>query len=135
MSAFGVVSQFELQKKTFDDLLLEAINEALSSLGETPKTAIYFHLEKTFNIKKQEIPHRIEDFTSALEEIFGLGAMHLEILFMKHLHAKIGGVYEWVEPKDFTFPTYVHMIKQNLVYKSENGKEMEKVNECNHMAK
>ena len=135
MSAFGVVSQLHLQKKTFKELLLEAIDEALSSLGETPKIAIYFHIDKTFNIKKQEIPHRIEDFTSALEEIFGLGAIHLEISFMKHLHAKIGGVYEWIEPKDFTFPTYVQMIKQNLEYTSKNEKEVEKSNECNQMAK
>src|SRR3990170_3829349 len=90
------------------------------------------HLQnKTFNIKKQEIPHRIEDFTSALEEIFGLGAIHLEISFMKHLHAKIGGVYECIEPKDFTFITYVQMIKQNLEYTSKNEKEVEKSYECN----
>jgi hypothetical protein len=108
------VSQLDLQKKTFNGLLLEAIDEALSSLGKTAAITIYFHLEKTFNIKKQEIPCRIKDFTCALEQIFGLGAKHLEILFMKHLHAKMGGVYEWIEPEDFTFPTYVHMIKQNF---------------------
>jgi len=47
-----------LPERDFEKLLLEAIDDALSSLGETPKHAIYYHLEKSFNVKKQEIPYR-----------------------------------------------------------------------------
>jgi len=37
-------------KKAFERLMLEAGNEALASLGESTKQAIYFHLEKKFKI-------------------------------------------------------------------------------------
>jgi hypothetical protein len=40
-------------------------------------------------IARQDIPYSVEGFSYALEQIFGLGARHLEILFMKNLHAKV----------------------------------------------
>lgn len=83
-----MVSQRSLRKK-FNILLIEAIDEALSSLGESSKTAIYHHLETAFNIKKQEIPNKVDVFSRALERLFGFGAKHLEILFMKSLSAKV----------------------------------------------
>jgi hypothetical protein len=71
------------RNETFGQLLLEAIDEAFRSLGESVKASIYFHLEDRFQIKRQEIPERIEAFSDALEQVFGLGAKHLEILYMK----------------------------------------------------
>jgi hypothetical protein len=75
-----------LPKRDFEKLLLEAVDEGLSSLGETSKIAIYFHLKKSFNIKKKEIPYKIEAFAKGIEKIFGLGANFLEILIMKQLY-------------------------------------------------
>lgn len=117
-------------KPSFNKILLAAIDEALSSLGESVKTSIYFHLEETFNIKRWEIPLRINDFSNALEKIFGIGARHLEILFMKNLHAKIGVTCEWPAFKwsmckwiipEVTFQEYVGLMKQNFedTYKKE----------------
>jgi hypothetical protein len=80
------------QRENFDRLLLDAINEGLSSLGEDVKAAICFPLEDLFKIRKQELAIRLSDFSNAMEQIFGLGARHLEILFMKNLHAKVGTV-------------------------------------------
>lgn len=76
--------------KSFEQILLEAIDDALSSLGENIKTAVYFHVEKSFNVKRHEIPKRLTDFLGAFERIFGIGTRHLEILFMKSLHEKSG---------------------------------------------
>jgi hypothetical protein len=117
-----------LRKKKFNKLLLEAIDEALSFLGESSKTAIYYHLETVFNIKKQEIPNRVDDFSRALERLFGLGAKHLEILFMKSLYAKVRGVREWsscewVVP-EVTFREYVHLMRQNFEGANKNQEEM-----------
>ena len=69
----------------FKELLLEAVDTALSSLGNSSKQAIYFYLEKNFTVKKQDIPNKIEEFITAIEEIFGHGAKILEIEIMKHL--------------------------------------------------
>jgi len=62
-----------LARKTFDELLLEAIDEALSSLGESAKQSIYFHLQDKFKISREEIPKHIKEFAEGLEKIFGFG--------------------------------------------------------------
>jgi len=103
-----------LTKRYFEKLLLKAVDEGLSSLGETSKQAIYFHLEKSFNIKKQEIPSKIEAFAKAIEKIFGSGADFLEILIMKRLYEKIGGVFEWQESTEFVFIEYVTVARRNF---------------------
>jgi NAD-dependent dihydropyrimidine dehydrogenase PreA subunit len=69
--------------ESFDQLLLEAIDEALSSFGENVKISIFFHLETRFELKKQETPIRISYFSYALEQIFGPGARHLDIASAK----------------------------------------------------
>ena len=109
--------------KNFDQLLLEAIDEVLSSLGEAVKTSIYFHLEGHFNTKKQEIPSNLNEFSNVLDQIFGLGARHLEILFMKNLHVKfevpfILPTFEWPLSKwivpQLTFQEYVRVLRENF---------------------
>ena len=62
------------QHENFDQLLLDAIDEGLSGLGEAGKASIYIHLEGIFNIRKQEIPNKLDGFSNALQRIFGLGA-------------------------------------------------------------
>jgi hypothetical protein len=109
--------------KDFGQILLEAIDEALSSLGEDVKTSIYFHLEEKFAIKKHEIPQRTEDFSDALERIFAPGARHLEILFMKSLHSKIGVVCKWATSEsvvaEMTFHEYVCLMRRNFEGKNQ----------------
>ena len=73
------------QHENFDQLLLEAIDQGLSGLGEAGKASIYIYLESIFNIRKQEIPNKIDGFSNALKRIFGLGAPQLEILIKKKL--------------------------------------------------
>lgn len=57
-----------LHNSSFEKLLLEAVDEALSSLEDSSKQAMYFRLEKTFDIKKQDIPYKIEEFANAIEK-------------------------------------------------------------------
>lgn len=111
----------------FEELLLEAIDKALSSLGESSKTAIYINLEKKFNITKQTIPSRIEDFSDALNIIFGLGAKYIEIMCMKNLHRKLQSLqvedsFDWLT-SEFTFELFVK-IKKNQFEKSVHNYEM-----------
>lgn len=84
----------------FSRLLLEAVDEALSSLGDSVKQTIYFHLQKTFEINKQEIPDKIEEFANALEEMFGLGAKLLEIRIMKSFYEKDGHTFKYSPKRD-----------------------------------
>lgn len=104
--------------QSFYRVLLNAIDAAFSSMGESSMHAIYYHLEGTFGIRKREIPFRIDDFSDALEKIFGSGARHLEILIMKKLHEEIQIEYKWDLPKwvvpELTFKQYVNMMKRNF---------------------
>ena len=77
--------------KDFNELLVEAIDSGLSSLGESPKAAIYFLLESKFGIQKHEIPNKLEAFSRALEKVFKDGTQCLVGLFLKNLNEKAGG--------------------------------------------
>ena len=103
----------------FERILLEAVDEGLSSLGESSKVAIYFHLQKNFNVRKEEIPCRVEAFAEAMEKIFGQGATFLEILIMKRLHEKIRGASRSIDSEDFTFKEYVAYTRRSLLQNDE----------------
>src|SRR4030067_1543066 len=78
----------------FDQVLLEAIDDALSVYGEETKSAIYVYLERALGIPKRKIPARIDEFSKGLEDLFGIGSKSVEILIIKNLHSKIGVVLE-----------------------------------------
>jgi len=108
-----------LSKHSFEKLLLEAVDDGLSSLGDSAKYAIYFHLEKTFNINKQNIPSKIEEFADAIEKIFGFGAKPLEVLIMRRLYEKVGGAVEYPKHKDLVFAEYVAAARQSFLKKEK----------------
>jgi hypothetical protein len=103
-----------LAEKAFDKLLLEAVDEALSSLGGSVKQAIYFHLENKFKMARNEIPQHVEDFADGIEKIFGLGAQFLEILIMKKLYEKIGQPLEWSENEELVFAHYIAAARRSF---------------------
>jgi hypothetical protein len=77
-------------ERVFNEFLLEAVDEELSSLGDLAKQAVFACLDRSFKIKKCEIPERIDEFVTAIEEIFGQGARLLQINIMRRLHTKVG---------------------------------------------
>jgi hypothetical protein len=117
------------EHENFDQLLLDAIDEGLSGLGEAGKASIYIHLEGIFNIRKQEIPNKLDCFSNALQRIFGLGARQLEILIMKNLYAKLGSLCKLDDPswltQDVTFTKYVERMK--LCYKDTETEKIGKI--------
>lgn len=109
-----------MPKQSFEKLLLEAIDEGLSSLGNSPKQAVYFYIEKKFNVKKREIPYKTEEFVDALEKIFGLGAKFLEILIIRRLYEKVGQILEWNEAQtDLTFTEYATAARRSYLKKKQ----------------
>ena len=76
----------DFMPKPIDDLIvLKAIDEGLSALGDSPKKALLFHLEKDFGLNWQGIPQNVEAFEEALKKIFGLGYNFLDSLFCQSL--------------------------------------------------
>ncbi len=108
-----------MTKKTFEELLLQTIDDSLSTLGDSAKQAIYFHLENQFRIAKKDIPYHVANFEDGLEKIFGAGAQFLEIIIMKKLFEKIGHPLEWSENKDLVFVDYVMAAKRSFSNKKQ----------------
>jgi len=120
-------------RKKFEQILLNSIDEAWSALGENAKSSIYFQQEEKFMIARQDIAYSVEDFSYAVEQIFGLDARHLEILFMKNLHPKVKvtcnwptygwPLSKWIAP-EMTFQEYVRLMRQSFEAANDDRVEM-----------
>ena len=73
-----------------DEIVLDVIDKGLAELGESPKRAIWYCLEKDFKFERRKLPEKLEAFEEALQKLFGLGYIFLESLFLKHLHNATG---------------------------------------------
>lgn len=124
--SWGICSQFQSQiavvlvrddakqkERKFRTLLLEAVEESLSTLGETSKQAVYYHLQESFNIRKQEIPDKTYEFAFAIEKMFGEGAKLLEIQIMKNLHKKTDGTPKhYYSGEELSFTEYLRALQE-----------------------
>lgn len=75
--------------KTFsevDERILECVDCGLEALGENVRRVVYYHVEKTFQLKKNDIPARPEVFEQAIISIFGeKGAKTIEELIIQKM--------------------------------------------------
>jgi len=73
--------------------ILECIDRGLSSLGESAKYVIYWHLKKDYKVSREEIPENPEKFLEALRDMFGAaGAAVLERSIVREIKFRFGGV-------------------------------------------
>ncbi|MCS7132613.1 MAG: hypothetical protein N3F65_03930 [Nitrososphaeria archaeon] len=83
--------------KPFSEVFLEALDEALISLvGETGKHVIYYHLQKNYSIKREEVPEKLELLVEFLKKFFGYGAKVIEGMIVRKLCVKLG-----MNPEEF----------------------------------
>ncbi len=102
-------------QQDFDEILINAIDDALLSLGTSARQSIYFHLKNNFNVDKEMIPQKLEVFQEGLEKIFGIGARFLEILIMKNLYTRLGRTLNMQKNDSLEFVKYVAAAKQNFI--------------------
>lgn len=93
-----------------DKTILEAIDESLASFGESVRKNFYLQLQNDYHIEKQDIPSKIDEFTLAIEEIFGAGAKLIEMKIMETLHMKMQGFLYISKNKDLIFKDYMQSI-------------------------
>ena len=83
----------------FREGLLQAIDDALLVTGEIVRAAIYDRLQRTHQIRREEIPEKLELFHTALRDLLGAGCKILERLIAKNLYRRLGldfsGHEEW----------------------------------------
>jgi len=104
------------KRSAFANLLVDAIDETLNSLGESVNQSIYFHIENEFKVARKDIPENLEEFQEGLEKIFGAGARFIEILIMRNLHMKIGLPLK-MEGEQLEFVEYVGVAKREFLEK------------------
>jgi hypothetical protein len=102
-------------KNQLDMKIIDAIDESLASFGESVKSAVYFQLENGYNVKKQDIPSRIEEFATAIEAIFGIGARLIEMKIIETLYASAKGFMYIPKSEDLVFKDYVQSVKSFLM--------------------
>lgn len=99
----------------FEAIILETVDEIFSSFGLSCKKAIYFQLENTFKIKKQQIPLKIEDFANAIQQIFGAGAKFIELRIIETLHEKTPNFVYFPKIGDVVFTEYVACLRRFFI--------------------
>jgi len=104
----------------FEKNLLEAVDHGLLSLGENPRKAIYFHLKRNFRLQRENIPKETNEFSKALNTIFGPGAKIIEKFILKELYRRLELNFE--DKEDFTFADYITEAKK-LVERERQGRE------------
>ncbi len=90
----------------FKRTLREAVDEGLLVLGENARQVIYYHIERSRQVKPEQIPDRIEPFHEALRSMFGAGADVVEKLIIKNLYSTLALKFE--EYEDWTLVDYVN---------------------------
>ena len=101
----------EPHNRNFERLLTKAVDNAFSSLFNSHKQNLYYHLSRCYNINKQDIPYTIDGFVDALQEIFGPSAKLIEIEIMKTLHAMVPNFTFIPNPSELSFTEYVGAIR------------------------
>jgi len=116
------VPRYNQSQESFEEILIEAVDSGLLILGESARKSIYFHLDRDFSLQKQKIPENPEALENALESIFGVGALVIEISILKNLTAKLG--LEFEERKSFNFTDSVNKVRKMWLSKNETQAQL-----------
>jgi len=103
-------------QRDFDDMLRQAINETIFSLGEKAENAVYENLEK-INVQRSEIPYKIEASTRCLRETLGQDSRIVEVKIVKRLYEKIAVPLQPEEPEELSLVEYVTRARMKIYEK------------------
>jgi hypothetical protein len=71
-------------------ILIESTKESVTEvLGENEARVLFLHLENDLNMTMDEAPHRLKDFFSALEDIFGDRGRTMAKAILRKLYTKL----------------------------------------------
>jgi ribulose kinase len=98
------------ESTSFEELLLNSIEESIMNLSESCRSLLYKYLAGALSLKKDQIPKRLEDFNMAIKEIFKLGTKVIDGLFLKTLCEKLN--VDYVLIKSIDLQTTIEEIKR-----------------------
>jgi hypothetical protein len=105
------INASEPVNQNFEELVIYSIDQAFSILGERSKQSIYFLLESEYKLCRTNIPDRTGDFANAIEEIFGISALLIEIQVMKTLRQRVPLFTYIIENAELNFDEYLSSLR------------------------
>ena len=98
------------QPSDLGKVLIEAVDEGLLVPGEIVRAAIYERLERSYQVKRGEIPEKLETFQLALEDLLGKTAKVMEKLIAKSLYRRLK--LNFTQHDSWTLVDYVNHAKK-----------------------
>lgn len=75
----------------FDSVLINAVDETMADLfGPVVVQSLHEHLLKFYQVRIEEIPHRLDTLTSTLERTFGASSKTICKAIARKFYAKLG---------------------------------------------
>lgn len=99
-----------VQPANLGKILLEAVDEGLLVPGEIVRAAIYERLERSYVIKRGEIPEKLETFQLALEDLLCKSAKVMTKLIAKSLYRRLE--LNFIQHNGWTLVDYVNHAKE-----------------------
>jgi len=96
----------------FSQLLLEAIDDSLSILGDEPKMALYQYLATMHSLQREQIPDRLEEFSAGLKRALGGASSVIQRIILRKLFQKLGSTFR--ESQDSEFPDYIRDARRRF---------------------
>ena len=94
----------------FREVLLKAVDYGLLVFGENVRKTIYDRVESYYQMKRGEIPEKLDSFHGALVGLFGRGGSVVERLIAKKLYLTLQLRFEAHE--NWTLVDYVNHAKK-----------------------
>ena len=104
----------EPRSHTFNEIVLETIDEVFTCFGNNCKQSIYRYLQNQCNISRTEIPIRVQEFSNAIETLFGPGASLIEIEIMKRLSSRVPEFRHSPRKSNLSFGNYLSSLNSFL---------------------
>lgn len=86
--------------------LFQAIDQGLAVPGEIVRAAIYERVERSYQLKREDIPEKLGSFHLALQDLLGAGAKVMEKLIAKNYYSRLG--LNFPEHQNWTLVDYVN---------------------------
>ena len=69
---------------------LSMLDRALDTFSTSVRVVVYYELEKSFGVKREDVPQKPDLFVDTVERLFGVGAVIVKRALMKELIASTG---------------------------------------------
>jgi archaellum biogenesis ATPase FlaH len=95
---------------TIDDTLLHAIDNGLLALGTIVRDTIYDRFDRKYQLKREEIPEKLDIFGKALQGMLGAGAKVIETQIAKSFYCSLD--IEFTDNVNWTIVDYFDSAKR-----------------------